>query len=130
MTAHRISFTLDKPLPLLNRMLRTGYRTRSKQRRALAWEIAAKIPYWLKPATPLRTARITVTRYSVGDPDVDGILVKHLLDVLQPMHLTRCPDGLGIISGDSRLHISLISDAVRVAHKTEQCTVVVIEGDT
>jgi hypothetical protein len=124
-----ICFTLARPLPLLNRMLRTSHWTRSKERRALAWEIATKVPYWSRPQKPFRKAKVIVTRRSLREADEDNILVKHLLDVLQPMHPDRCPDGLGIILDDSKACLTLERRAERVARRSEQCTLVVIEGE-
>jgi hypothetical protein len=123
-----ICFTLAEPLPLLNRLLRTSHWVRSKQRAALAWEIASKIPYWSRPQVPFSHATITVTRYSVGRPDPDAFQTKHLLDVLQPMNPKSCPNGLGIIRVDSAAGVTLIPRAERVASRSEQCTVVLIEG--
>jgi hypothetical protein len=123
-----IAFTLAKPLPLLNRMQRTDRWTRSRNRKALAWEVAALIPFGSRPSVPFDKAKVTVTRRSTGTPDPDNLLCKHLLDVLQP-YSKRHPNGLGIIRSDANDCITLISKAERVVHKDDQGTDVLIEGE-
>jgi hypothetical protein len=83
------------------------------------------------PATPFIRASIVVVRKSLGVPDPDNLAasVKPLRDVLQPLTGTR-KYGLGIIINDSAecLGTGVAISAVRVAHRAEQCTTVLIEG--
>ena len=76
-----ISFTLPRPIPLLNELLRMHWSKRRLYQRSLSAEIAALIPQALS-RPPLQRATVTITRYSVGAPDQDGLTPKSLLDCL------------------------------------------------
>lgn len=120
-----ISFTLPKPTPLLNKMLRQHWASRRKAMETLAWEIrAAAGP---SPVTPFERAHVRVERRSLGTPDADGLAggMKGLLDVLQPRS-KRHPNGLGFIAGDDPERLVFEPVAVRVGLRAEQGTTVVI----
>lgn len=105
-----IEFTLRRPLPLLNEMLRMHWAARRLLRRELADEIALMVP---GVREPFERAAVTVTRYGMRPVDPDNLCVKHLLDVLQPRS-ERHPNGLGLIRGDdpARLTLSVIGIVV------------------
>lgn len=106
-----ISFSLEKPVKLLNRTKRMHFQALARYQRALAWEIKITAGSSIPPQ-PFEAARVTVTRYSRGVPDMDGLAggCKELLDCLTtPMPLRsgdgktrmRNPLGLGFIRDDS-----------------------------
>lgn len=106
-----ISFSLDKPVMLLNRTKRMHHHAIARYRRALAWEIKVTAGRSIPPE-PFEAARVTITRYSRGVPDMDGLAggCKELLDCLTtPVPLNskdskvriRNPLGLGFIRDDS-----------------------------
>lgn len=99
-----IAFTLGHRLPLLNVQLRKHWSSRGRTCRALAQEVHVLIGWKQKPPSPWGTVRIRVERHSPREPDEEGLTscVKHLLDVLQPMHPKIRPYGLGIIENDHR----------------------------
>lgn len=123
----RIVIQLTSVTPLLNTVQRTHWAKRSKQRRALAWEVRVAAKGSI-PAEPFARARVTVERRSIGTPDFDGVVggMKALLDVLQPVS-KRHPTGLGFIANDSPGCIDLVPVALRVATRGEQGTTVIVE---
>lgn len=121
----RVEFTLPYALPLLNFALRQHWAKRTKERRVLAWFIAAE----LGPDRPsFERARVTVVRYSpgAGDPDNLPSCAKNLLDVLKAFHATRNPIGLGVIRDDSPRHIDLTVTQQK-CKRNETRTVVTVE---
>lgn len=124
-----IAFVLAKPLPLWNSILRThryGKSGRRKQQQQLSAEIARMLPTGHRE--PFEFASITITRYSVGTPDPDGICVKMLLDCLV-VRTEKNPDGLGLIRNDDQAHLSKpVVNAVRVSKRVEQRTEVRIDA--
>lgn len=135
-TPGRLTFTLAAPLPLLNPMLRTHWSKRRRELKALSravWEAIIVVPGQRLPAAPYQRAKIAVLRRSPGHPDPDNLAasVKPLCDVLQPLTAKR-KYGLGIIinDGEDCLGKGVAICAERVAHKTEQCTLVTIEDLT
>jgi hypothetical protein len=129
-----LAFRLARPLPLWNTVMRTHHWQRAKTLRTLAGEVGwaiVEVPGQYRPSEPFTTAKITITRRSTGDPDPDGLSLKYLLDVLQPAS-SRHPYGLGIIKEDTAKHLGAMGAVIRhehVAHRVEQCTLVVIEGE-
>lgn len=93
-----ISFTLPRPIPLLNELLRMHWSKRRKYQKALAAEVSALLPPLNRP--PLERATVTITRYSVGVPDPDAVTPKSLLDVLLVRSTTH-PAGLGVLVDNS-----------------------------
>lgn len=102
-----ITFELPRDLPLLGELIRMRYWEYSRQRKALAQEVAILIRDRLGKAwnwAPYHRAEITITRFAPGgapDPDNLNASSKMLLDILQPMHPRRSPNGLGVIANDS-----------------------------
>lgn len=84
-----------------NQWQRMHWSKRRKFQQALAWEVRILLKGRI-PAAPLRRARMTITRYSRGVPDHDGLVggCKPLLDVLQPQS-RRHKVGLGVIVDDA-----------------------------
>jgi hypothetical protein len=80
---------------------------------------------------PIERARVTITRYSVGTPDIDGAWgsVKPLVDLLLGKSKTH-PHSLGVIRDDSQDHIALAVFVEKVAHRDQQKTSVRIEAIT
>ena len=93
----------------------------------MAWEVKAALGAQ-RVAVPMNRARVTIERWSIGTPDMDGLVggTKDLIDALLPVSKTH-PCGLGIIHDDAPAHMDLIVRGVRVSKRSEQCTVVVVE---
>jgi hypothetical protein len=109
-----IEFTLSRPTPLLNRSLRIHWAQRSKRQRALMVEIASLLPRGFNQR--FERAEVTITRYSVGVPDYDGMVggAKSLID---------CLHRLGIIRNDDPEHMATPKiTSVRCATRAEQRT--------
>lgn len=115
-----IKFTLSKPTPRLNPYLRLHWSKRKKLQLAIANEIAVLVPYAAR-RQPIEHAIVTITRYSVGEPDYDGLVggMKPLID---------CLHRLGIIVNDDPKHLTLKASSVRCATRKEQRTEVVIRS--
>lgn len=123
-----IAFRLDTLLPTPNRLMRMHYRERGRLLQDLAWQVRASILGPL-PAKPLARAKITVTRHALQAPDVDALAgcTKLLLDLLQPPS-KRHPCGLGVIANDTADALFLDTRFVRVRHRGDQHTQVVVEA--
>ena len=119
-----LEFRLAAPLPLLNRWQRMHWRERSIYTKSLGWEIKAALAGQM-PREPISFADVRVWRHSICSPDQDGLIVKALLDALQPSS-KRHPYGLGIIKDDKRANCISSIGHVQVKHRTEQGTRVVI----
>jgi hypothetical protein len=118
------TFRLAKPLPLLNVWERMHWRRKGKFKKDLAWEILALLG--ATPAQPFERARIRVFRHSIFAPDQDNLIVKALLDVLQPPG-KRHPYGLGVIAGDDPAHVTCDIQHVFAQTRKAQCTEVLIQ---
>lgn len=118
-------FTLARPLQLTNPLLRTHWGNRRRAQRELAREIMA-LTASRRPSSPWYRVRVTIHRYSTGEPDADASCAKHLLDVLQPLS-TKHPFGLGIITEDDRAHLVLVQNFIKTSKRVEQRTVVCVE---
>lgn len=106
-----ISFSLEKPVLLLNQTKRMHHQAIARYQRSLAWEIKVTAGSSIPPQ-PFEAARVTITRYSRGVPDMDGLAggCKEVLDCLTTPVTTpgkngrahvRNPRGLGFIRDDS-----------------------------
>jgi hypothetical protein len=102
---------------------RMHFRAKARFKTALAWEILAGIGR--KPAAPIERAQVTVWRHSIREPDNDGLIVKHLLDSLQPAS-KRHPYGIGVIAGDDPAHVECKIHHVNAKRRSDQGTVVVV----
>lgn len=127
--SNRVSFTLDGLLPLLNRQLRTHWAKRRLEQRDLAWRVVAALGASHRPAAPISPARVYIERHCTILPDVDGLYgsAKQLVDVLCMQSRTH-PVGLGIIEDDAPQYCRLYVEAVKVRHRNEQQTRVLIES--
>lgn len=98
-----IRFELEgHAIPLQNEWQRWHWRQRSRYIRDLAWLIRQNKRTWGEPS--LSRVVVRVLRRSMWRsiaPDRDAVVVKPLLDVMQPRS-NRHPYGLGIILDDSR----------------------------
>ena len=121
-------FTLQRPFVLLNPMLRMHWARRRAYAAALSAEIAAATPNLPAGAKPMQRARVTVTRYSLGEPDHDGLVggAKWLVDSLL-VRSERHPNGLGFLADDSPAHLDLIVRSEVVTKRRDQRTTVLIE---
>lgn len=120
-----VQIVLSHPVKLLNVVLRMHWAERRKYAAALSAEIASLhsgIP------APMQRARVTLDRYSVAEPDHDGLVggCKLLIDCLL-VRSDRHPHGLGYIVDDSQAHLEFIARHVK-ARRGEQRTVVLIEA--
>lgn len=114
--AHRgelvMAFTIPVRLPTLNPQLRMHWYRKSKAIKALCWDVFAAIPANQRPRQPLEHIVIEIDRYNTNEPDQENLQAsgKWLLDVLQPLHPTARPYGLGVIREDASwcLHDTLI----------------------
>lgn len=129
----KITFSLPEPFALLNVQQRRYFRTRARMKISTARQIIAAIGD-ARPSGPFQKARVTVTRYSSGCPDRDGLYggVKDLLDCLttpkpQANGRVRNKYGIGLIVDDSPSHIELDVRAERCP-RSEQRTEVVVEA--
>lgn len=123
--------SLPKLLPAQNVALRTHWASRRKARINLAWEIAAELGRQ-RTLAPIERASVEITRYYCGtplDPDNLAASAKHVLDVLQPPS-RRCPTGLAVIAGDDPAHLALTLRQVRVPHRHQQRTLIMIAETT
>ena len=122
-----IAFRLQSLLPTPNRWMRMHWAERGRYCRNLAWEVCASI-IGPVPSDPIPAVRVTVVRHGLREPDADALAgcAKPILDVLQPAS-KRHPYGLGLIAGDDRAHCELVARFVKVRHRTDQCTTVVLE---
>ena len=121
----RIQFTLAKPVKLLNQTLRMHWAARSAYSKSLAAEIARVAPLLHEP---MQKARVTVTRYSVREPDGDGLTggCKQLIDCLI-VKSKRHPHGLSYIVDDSPAHLEFEARHSKVSTLKAQGTTVIIE---
>lgn len=122
-----IEFTLCRPTPLLNQLIRMHWRARGIYQRSISSEIARLVPD-VPGRAPFPKARVTVIRYSVQDPDIDGLIggLKLMIDTLL-VRSERHKDGLGFIVDDSPDHMTLDARPCRVPTRKEQRTFVRIE---
>lgn len=127
---YEIRFTLARPYPLLNRLLTMHPYQRRRYMKDISREIAAQTPQ-CRGMTPWPKAELTVTRYSVGEPDEDGLTPKALIDCLIPSRAVLMKNGkfkvmhrygLGFVVDDSPAHLTVNKSAVRVAKRSEQRT--------
>lgn len=120
-------FRLPKPFKLLNETMNMHWSTRHRYKQFLARQIAASIDM---PALmqPMQRARVTITRYSLGNPDWDNVVggSKHLVDCLIVRSKTH-PTGLGIIVDDDPEHLVRDIQSEVVLMAKEQRTEVKIE---
>jgi len=137
-----VFFRLARPLPTWNTVMRTGSSLSMVQRKMVqrkelnklakeVWGAILEKGQRLGGHPPFARAKIRIVRYSLGEPDPEGVSAKFLLDVLQPQS-GRHPYGLGIIADDTAACLGPAGAeliCVRVAHKSEQCTMVTIEGE-
>lgn len=119
-----ITFSLAAPIPLLNKWERMHWGARGTLKKSMAREIWAALLGQL-PSVPLEAATVQVWRHSVQAPDIDNLISKAVLDVLQPAS-KRHPYGLGIIAGDDQAHVHARIYHVQAVRRVEQCTRVVI----
>lgn len=127
-TGNVVRFTLCRPTPLLNQLIRMHWRARMMLARSISAEVARLVP--AAPARqPLEHACVTIVRYSVGIPDHDGLVggCKLLIDTLLVLS-KRHPNGLGFIVDDDPAHMTLVVRAERCANHKDQRTEVTIES--
>ena len=119
-----VQFTLAKPVKLLNETLRMHWSARRRYAKALSAEIAKAQPGILYP---MQRASVEVVRYSVQEPDFDGLVggCKGLIDCLL-VRSDRHPHGLGFIVDDSPEHLEFTARHERAATRKEQGTTVTI----
>lgn len=127
-----IRFTLPEPTPLLNVMQRKHFRSRAREKTALARQIIAILGQD-RPETPIEHASVTIRRYSSGMPDFDGVYggAKDFLDVLttpaaQANGKIKNKYGVGLIRDDSPKHIRLTVEPIK-CKRAEARTEVVVE---
>lgn len=103
------------------------YRDDKRLKSSWAWDIKTGLLPG-HPDKPLERARVTITRHSTGRLDEDNLKggVKGLVDVLKPAS-KRNPLGMGLIEDDNPDVLALDVRQVRVAKRSEQRVVVVIE---
>lgn len=125
-----ISFTLCRPTPLLNELIRMHWRARMMLARSISAEIA-RLVQDVPSRQPFERAEVTIMRYSVGIPDQDGLIggCKLHLDALL-VRSERHPNGLGLIKDDDPSHLTLVVRSVRCATQKDQRTQVTIHGAT
>lgn len=122
-----IQFTLKEPFRLLNVLLRMHWRARANYNRKIAAE-AGKLTAHRLGAPPLERARVLIERYSVQEPDQDGLVggAKPVIDALL-VRSSKHPHGLGFIVDDSPTHLTLDVRHVKALTLKGQGTLVRIE---
>lgn len=120
-----MQFTLAKPVKLLNQTLRMHWSARTKYAKALSAEIAQA---HLGIPEPMDRARVEIVRYSIKEPDTDGLVggVKILIDTLL-IRSDRHPHGLGYIVDDSPAHLVLDVRHEKAANLKSQGTTIRIQ---
>ena len=120
-----VQFTLEKPVKLLNEVLRMHWTERRRYAKALAAQIAQRHKGII---LPMQQAAVTVTRYSVREPDHDGLIggCKLLIDCLL-MRSDKHPHGMGYIVDDSPKHLTFKAIHVKAETLKAQGTTVRIE---
>ena len=117
-----IHFTIPMKLILPNRLNGKSWGPFYGQRKRLKTLLDAEIGRWSGHA-PMERARVTVTRFGSGrepDPDNLNASIKPLLDMLLVKRF-------GLIRDDASKHMVPIAAFVRVAHKPQERTEVLIE---
>lgn len=124
-----VRFTLARPTLLLNELIRMHFRLRSAYQKRLSSEIA-NLTRDLDIDQPLERAIVTVERFSVQEPDHDGLIggLKPLIDCLL-VRSDRHPHGLGFIVDDSPAHMTLRASHCKSPTLKGQATTVTIERD-
>lgn len=124
-TTAPIALRLSRPTVLLNVLLRMHWRARRTLAASISSELARQLPLGL---APFDRACVTITRYSVQEPDYDGAVggAKLLIDCLLPLS-RRHPHGLGLVLDDSPDHMKQHVVTVVVATHREQRTEILIE---
>jgi hypothetical protein len=124
-----VRFTLARPTILLNELMRMHYRVKAAHAVKLSSEIA-RLTTDIEIDQPFKRAILTVDRYSVKEPDQDGLLggCKILIDCLL-VRSARHPHGLGFIVDDSPAHLTLRVSHVKSPTLKGQATTVTIERD-
>lgn len=132
-----VAFTLAEPTILLNKMLRAHWSERRRYQQSISDEIGA---LGVIPAdmTLMQRAVVTVVRYSLKEPDYDGMVggVKYLGDCLIPkgepyLHRKKWifphPAGLSIVADDSPSHLTWDIRPEVVRKRAEQRTEISIQ---
>lgn len=124
----RFGFTIDRPILLLNRLLRLHWAARSEYTADLSSDVAAVTRHLPQCARPLCRARVTIVRYGIATPDRDNLYgaAKSLVDTLL-VRSAKHPHALGFLVDDSPAHLDLIVQAEKVSRRKEQRTTVLIE---
>lgn len=120
-----ITLKLARPTILLNPLLRLHWRARGLLASSISTELARQIPPNLQP---IQHAKVTISRYSLGEPDYDGAVggSKLTVDCLLPPS-RRHPHGLNVIVDDDPSHLTLVVKSIVVASSKEQRTEILIE---
>ena len=124
-----IRFTMSRPTMLLNELLRLHFRQRARYAARLSSEIA-QLTRDLCIDAPFARAVVSIERFSVGEPDHDGLVggCKPLVDCLLPRS-QRHPHGLGFVQDDSPAHMTLRVSHVKSPTLKGQGTTVTIERE-
>ena len=124
-----VRFTLVRPTMLLNELLRMHFRDRARYADKLSAEIA-RLTRGLGADEPFAKATVTVERFSVAEPDHDGLVggCKPLIDCLL-VRSSRHPHGLGFIVDDSPAYLTLRASHVKSPTLKGQATTVTIERE-
>lgn len=119
-----IAFRLPTPFKLLNEIIRMHWTVRRKYAKKLARDVCQSVT-WTSP--PMNKARVEIVRYSLGEPDKDGLYggAKLLIDCLL-VNSGAHPNGLGYCVDDSPRHMDLDVRSVKVAQSRLQRTEVSI----
>lgn len=123
-----IKLKIRRPTITLNELMRLHWRARGKLAASISAELAAQIPPQWRGRRPMERASVTITRYSVAEPDYDGAVggTKLAIDCLLP-YSRRHPHGLGLVLDDSPQHMTMRVVTVLVPHRCEQRTEILIE---
>ncbi len=117
-----VHFVLAKPIRTLNELIRMHWRDRGRYAKKLSAEIAT---LHTGIGEPFQRARVEITRYSIQEPDADGLTggAKPLIDCLL-VRSARHPHGLGYLVDDSPAHMELVVRHEKAEKRKDQRTVV------
>lgn len=118
-----LQFQLPIRLKTLNPQLRIHWAKKGTQMQDLAWMVLASVPPGDRPRMPLQNIDMEIDRFSTQEPDEENLngCAKWIRDVLQPMHPTLRPYGLGFILEDAKwcVHHLRVKHVQSREHRTD-----------
>lgn len=122
-----IDFSIPYALKLPNTTNGRHWIAAHGYRKRLGEMVAEAVKPWQGHA-PMERAKVTITRWSVGIADQDGVVasVKPLIDLLLVRSKVH-PHSFGLITDDDPKHIELVVTGAKATSRKEQRTHIMIE---